>query len=488
MPNKQRRSNLIYEYFILRFWFQYYKYGDTLPSIDSLCREFSVSSLTVKEAFSRMRAEGYISTQQRRSTVVTFKKTDAELKAYAADYFSKRKTTFPDLYQSTEMIFIPLLIEGFLRMDEKDFDCVYRWAERSGPDDLTRIYCFVLQKMDNPLIMNLFWETSLYLGLPYLSEKDSAGPCSTDMMRKRIETVIRCGQMKNPRRILEAHLTFQKDVSKKLTQYMGRQTATAAQQETVPFTWRIYRDRPQICHTLAVHILHEIYSGQYRNADFLPSYTQLAKQYGVSVSTIRRTVSLLSQIGAVRTINGKGIRIFSLNERSGKPDFSQSAIRRNMALFIQSYEIITYTCRAIVRTVLPLLSDSQLEALLLQLETNLSTGNSVHSPGSILTRIIEHAPLQGIKEIYGKLYGLLFWGYPVSRYERSARLDLQMSAFTKASVDALRAKDFDQCARLLSGLLSREFKEAEAYLLKNGFQPDETRLSPSVRLLSTEPE
>ena len=40
--------------------FQYYQYGDTLPSIDTLCREFSVSAQTVTTALQRLREEGYI--------------------------------------------------------------------------------------------------------------------------------------------------------------------------------------------------------------------------------------------------------------------------------------------------------------------------------------------------------------------------------------------------------------------------------------------
>ena len=50
MKTKLRVHNLIYQYFLLRMHFQYYQYGDTLPSIDTLCREFSVSAQTVTTA------------------------------------------------------------------------------------------------------------------------------------------------------------------------------------------------------------------------------------------------------------------------------------------------------------------------------------------------------------------------------------------------------------------------------------------------------
>lgn len=50
MQNEQQFSNLIYDYFLLRFRFQYYKYGDFLPPIKILCQQFCVSSPPVKAA------------------------------------------------------------------------------------------------------------------------------------------------------------------------------------------------------------------------------------------------------------------------------------------------------------------------------------------------------------------------------------------------------------------------------------------------------
>ena len=50
MRNAPQFSNLIYDFFSLRIQFGYYRRGDTLPTIDTLCRQFSVSAQTVKTA------------------------------------------------------------------------------------------------------------------------------------------------------------------------------------------------------------------------------------------------------------------------------------------------------------------------------------------------------------------------------------------------------------------------------------------------------
>lgn len=70
MQNEQDFSNLIYEYFFLRIRFGYYRCGDSLPPIDTLCREFNVAPLTVTAALRRLRSEGFISMHNGRPTMV----------------------------------------------------------------------------------------------------------------------------------------------------------------------------------------------------------------------------------------------------------------------------------------------------------------------------------------------------------------------------------------------------------------------------------
>ena len=85
---------------------------------------------------------------------------------------------------------------------------------------------------------------------------------------------------------------------------------------------RIYYDRPQICYNLATILLHEIYMGEYIKTKYLPSYEKMAQKYDVSVSTMRRTIRMLNEIGAVHTVNGKGTLVFTVGKQCKNPDFS----------------------------------------------------------------------------------------------------------------------------------------------------------------------
>ena len=107
MKTKLRVHNLIYQYFLLRIHFQYYQYGDSLPSIDTLCRAFSVSAQTVTTALQQLRAEGYIDMHNGRQTKVLFRQTEEEYKAFTRRFFSERLTAASDLARTSQIICAP---------------------------------------------------------------------------------------------------------------------------------------------------------------------------------------------------------------------------------------------------------------------------------------------------------------------------------------------------------------------------------------------
>lgn len=60
----------IYDYYRNKIAFGAYKCGDRLPTYNALAEEYSVSLTTVKKAYNKLKAEGYI-TQSRQGSVVS---------------------------------------------------------------------------------------------------------------------------------------------------------------------------------------------------------------------------------------------------------------------------------------------------------------------------------------------------------------------------------------------------------------------------------
>ena len=83
------------------------------------------------------------------------------------------------------------MIEGFRRMNEKDISYITQLAERADADDMILFYSFAMQKVRNPLLMNLFWETSLFLGYPFA--KSGACPYTdsdAELGRQQLKSLV----------------------------------------------------------------------------------------------------------------------------------------------------------------------------------------------------------------------------------------------------------------------------------------------------------
>lgn len=105
-------------------------------------------------------------------------------------------------------------------------------------------FCLMaLRALDNSLILNLYWEVLRFLKFPYLTEDE---------------------------------------------------------------TWNIFRQRPQLCYTLVCSVIRDIEKGIYAKRSFLPSLPKMAKHYKVSVSTVRRSLSILNNAGLTKSFQGKG--------------------------------------------------------------------------------------------------------------------------------------------------------------------------------------
>lgn len=100
------------------------------------------------------------------------------------------------------------------------------------------------------------------------------------------------------------------------------------------FTWNIYKKNEQKCYSVGLELIQDIQKGYYLEGTYLPSLAELSKEKKVSLSTIRRTITLLNKLGAVQSINGVGTLILSHSESSDHCDFTQHIIPSSTPLIL----------------------------------------------------------------------------------------------------------------------------------------------------------
>ena len=100
--------------------------------------------------------------------------------------------------------------------------------------------------------------------------------------------------------------------------------------------------------------------------------------------------------------------------------------------------------------------------------------------------MIKNTRLQSLRDIYGRIYSLFLWGYPLKASQQENReQDAGMLTFTKRIIVCLKDNDFSGCGIAVRTLLSQQFPLAEQCLLRHGIPPEEIKLSPSIHLLLT---
>ena len=486
MRDKTRFSSIIYEYFVLRMKFRYYHYNDTLPTIESLCREFGVSAQAVTAALHQLQREGYITMQNGQPTKVVYRQTKGEFDEFVDCYYARRMEAFLDLYQSAEQIFVPMLVEGLSQLDEREISYMLSLARQADFDDRVHFFSYVLKKLDNPLALNLFWEITLFQGFPFTRLEWGYTRPHPDYVQERLQAIVLKVQDREWDDVRKLLMEYQHKDVEVVAECMERHLEGYQRQEQIPFVWRIYHERPQICYSMATQILYEIYLGEYKDLEYLPSYEKMAEKYGVSISTMRRTIKMLNQIGATESVNGVGTRVFTVGRRCHVPDFTSPAVRRNLAHFVQSFELIIYSCQQALYHTLQSLTLQEKDRLVAKLRENLRTDKSELTLWHLLICITGGNPLKGVRQIYAKVFGLFLWGYPLKASQDKATDTGQLSIqFTETVIEHLAAGQFSQCAAAMRNLVSVQFIAAEKYLLGCGIKREELRLTPAIRLLLT---
>lgn len=83
----------------------------------------------------------------------------------------------------------------------------------------------------------------------------------------------------------------------------------------------------------------QIVSGTYKRGDLLPSENELTEQYGVSRITVRKALSILSNMGIIETSKGRGSTVlFSIEDKEDHRRFSEE-VEEYKRVFRESTQI-----------------------------------------------------------------------------------------------------------------------------------------------------
>ena len=397
---------LVYEYYETRILFGFYRCHDKLPSIPKICEIFRLAPATVHTALSLLEKNGYIKLSARRVAEVIYMASPQMLRQNALNYFIVRRQGIIEIAKSGELLLEPLWTEGLKRWSDDDWSALYEGILKFPQSPLAspvEFYLFALSALNNRLALNLLWEVIRYLRFPYLANgmETLSGLQSTDNLARE-----------------DAISLFKKDAahtyhlaSQKLFDFLDEASpdAFSKNQEQIPFSWNIYRQRPQLRYSLCSRLIREILQGKYPDGTYLPSLPNMVKLYGVPLMTVRRALEILEELGLTISYHGKGTQVCI---RTVTFDFSKTAIQEGYRFYLESLQILSLTIRKVSLHTWTHAAEEKKELLLDQCVSLLSCKKCFHCFEACLSFIEKESTLPMVRECYGRLRELLAWGYP----------------------------------------------------------------------------
>lgn len=454
-------ANLVSEYYGARIRSGFYREGDSLPSISKLCALFRMAPATVRSGLAQLERQGYIRIDAHRPAKVIFS-VDPEVQMRdTVQYFLARRAGIQDLRDNGSLFWDPILESGLQRWDDSDWTLLFQRLTAPSPGALSmpmRFHLAALDALDNNLILNLFWEQIQYLRFPFLTAAKPQEPLLSfpDISTAKREEVILQ---------LWPHFQSAFDASlERLRIFLEREGAgvTLPEGGDIPFQWNIYHQRPQLCYSLVAKIIQQIGGGALKPDALLPSLPNMAKQYGVSVSTVRRTVSILNSLGMTQSHQGKRARV---RETPGPVDFTRPEIREGLRLYLEGLQLLALTIRPAILFTLEHTPEEERLSLRRAFSTSLDSGESQYAFELCLAFVQSHCPSPMVRECYGKLRELLAWGYPPTLHRlRTQSLNANYRPLTRRAAEHLLQEDYGAFARDCEELMTYDEQQVRSTL------------------------
>lgn len=224
--------------------------------------------------------------------------------------------------------------------------------------------------------------------------------------------------------------------------YLAEAEQVRPMKAQIPFEWRVYRERPQICYSLAARLIGMILINQeYTPGDFLPSYHEMAQQFSVSLSTIRRMVELLENLGIVVSIHGVGTQVLPRKQKS--PHLPSASAQKILARCLEVIQIIQISFDQIVQQFFPK-PKGKLENCLSEMRDLQEEGASFRSFITCMGYLFYGSDSNPLEAVWEKLYEILLLGLPIVEMQTSdPSIADRLNYCTRELIQSLEAQQMD---------------------------------------------
>lgn len=333
--------DFVYRDIVTKIYSGFYKKGEHLPALPQLCEEYQIGRNTARTVIFMLEENGYIKSDSRKTPLIIFDFNNPAIKDKYLDELAQRKDAIHDIYETIAYIMPRIAVYCLSTCDKQERMRLAKRVEtcidRSITNDqelyhkIFALYQDVIKLANNNLLIQLFDEMFRMSGIPMSSFGTSKArfQLSLPVVKTYMKSLSWFVQEANEIGIIKELELFCKFSMRSIDGYLERICKGRKVQEAVNFHWIANQNLEHLYVLLTTDILNKRCNGMYKENDFLPSYATLAKQYNVSLKTVRNAVATLNQLHIVKTINGLGTILLPLT-------------RAEISLFLQDEHMRSY--------------------------------------------------------------------------------------------------------------------------------------------------
>lgn len=396
-------------------------HGNALPSSRMYCEQFHVSRYTINRVFDALREEGLIDIQPRLAPTVASTK-DICNSSNTVFEILKQKEGILQVYQTFALILPSLLVFALQGCDvevlphyKKAVKALRLGYTAGGWRPPSKLGYDILRIGGNSLFSELYSTFGLYNKLSFFTEE------CTYFSKRFLQEVVPVAKvipdiLKGDDPLIKYNLLS--DMYQKLTDYientlnhLSEDTPLCPPQTGLKFSWNPMRGQDYYYSKIVDDLNLKIGLGEYSVGMFLPYEKQLASQYDVSISTVRKALSELEQRGFVETLNGKGTIVIKpdstkLHQLALNSGFVEKSLR-----YLHALQLMVLIIRPAALAAAPQFTNEEMDEL-----TNRFTSSDSVYLADILEAIMKHTTLEPLYVILSETNHLLEWGHHFAYY------------------------------------------------------------------------
>lgn len=434
MERKETKFSYVYENLKERITSGQLPPGNKLPSYRKLSEEYNVGIHTIIHVVDVLKQNGMIDVQPRQVPVVLAQEQPLCHNAAVLSILEQRNNIL-QLYQT-----FTLLMPALLAFASQDCSLEtlphYKQAIKidwvDGDSDVwhvtTALDKDILKSCGNPLLVDLY---SIYELRGHLSFFTKQCPFFRDTFLRKYSSIS-----KNLMAILQGSDPIQKyrDLRQiycylyesvlETIKYLEDSTPECPEPATIDFRWNPLRGKNYYYTNIVCDLITKIRTGVYPEGSLLLE-GQLAKEYNVSVSTVRKALALLQHKGHTKTLNAKGTVVLSLNDVNNSMALTDFTTKQQAMAYLYSMQLMVLLAQAIAACSVPRFSMEDLDALGVKLQQQ----NAILL-SELYHAVLEHLRIEPLRAFLAETNRISQWGFYFSFYPQSTELVAQINQFS----------------------------------------------------------